>query len=128
LLFASLYDIILHKYSGQQGYDIDCPKEQDMVQQAQVTLVSPSGVAIRPLLESALRSESKMIELGLARTRRILRDFEQRYGMSTPEFYRRLVEDELQESLDFIEWAGEYKTLLKLQEKRQALQEIQFAH
>jgi hypothetical protein len=99
-----------------------------MAQQAQVTLISPSGIAIRPLLESALRSESKMIELGLARTQRILRDFEQKYGMSTPEFYRRLVEDELQESLDFIEWAGEYKTLLKLQEKRQALQEIQFAH
>ena len=99
-----------------------------MAQQAQVTLVSPSGVAIRPLVESALRSESKMIELGLARTQRNLREFEQKHGMSTPEFYRRLVEDELQESLDFIEWAGEYKTLLKLQEKRQALQEIQFAH
>ncbi len=99
-----------------------------MGQQAQVTLVSPSGVAIRPLVESALRSESKMIELGLARTQRHLRDFEQKYGMNTAEFYRRLVEDELQESLDFIEWAGEYKTLLKLQEKRRALQEIQFAN
>jgi len=99
-----------------------------MSQQAQVTLVSPSGVAIRPLVESALRSESRMIELGLARTQRNLQDFEQKYGMNTPEFYRRLVEDELQESLDFIEWAGEYKTLLKLQEKRQALQEIQFAN
>jgi len=33
-----------------------------MVQQAQVTLVSPSGVAIRPLVESALRSESKMVD------------------------------------------------------------------
>ncbi len=99
-----------------------------MVQQAQVTLVSPSGVAIRPLVESALRSESKMIELGLAQTQRNLRDFEQKYGMSTPEFYRRLVEDKLQESLDFIEWAGEYKTLLKLQENRQALREIQFVN
>ena len=99
-----------------------------MGQQAQVTLVSPSGVAIRPLVESALRSESKMIELGLARTQRNLRDLEQKYGMNTSEFYRRLVEDELQESLDFIEWAGEYKTLLKLQEKRRALQEIQFAN
>jgi hypothetical protein len=98
-----------------------------MAQQVQVTLVSPSGVAIRPLVESALRSESRMIELGLARTQRNLRDFEQKYGMSTPEFYRRLIEDELQESLDFIEWAGEYKTLVRLQEKRQALQEIQFA-
>lgn len=76
-------------------------------------------------MESALRSESRMIELGLVRTQRNLRDFEQKYGMSTPEFYRRLVEDDLQESLDFIEWAGEYKTLLKLKEKRQALREIQ---
>ena len=48
--------------------------------------------------------------------------------MSSAEFYRRLTEDELPETLDFIEWAGEYKTLQRLQEKHQTLQEIQFAN
>ncbi len=99
-----------------------------MTQQAQVTLFSPSGVPIRALVESALRSELKMIDLSLGRTQRNLQNFEQKYGMNTLEFYRRLTEDELQESLDFIEWAGEYKTLLRLQAKRQALQDIQFVN
>ena len=99
-----------------------------MAQPIQITLVSPSGAPIRALVESALRSELKMIELSLGRTERNLQAFEQKYGMSTAEFYRRLTEDELQETLDFIEWAGEYKTLQKLQEKQRALQEIQFAN
>lgn len=99
-----------------------------MTQQIQVTLVSPSGAPIKGLVESALRSELKMIELSLGKVERVLKAFEQKYGMNTIEFYRRLTEDELQETLDFIEWAGEYKTLLRLQEKRRALQEIQFAN
>jgi hypothetical protein len=99
-----------------------------MAQQVQVTLVSPSGVPIRGLVESALRSELKMIELSLGQVERNLQAFEQKYGLSTVEFYRRLIEDELSETLEFIEWAGEYKSLLRLQEKRQALQEIQFAN
>lgn len=99
-----------------------------MAQQIQVTLVSPSGAPIKGLVESALRSELKMIELSLGKVERVLKAFEQKYGMNTIEFYRRLTEDELQETLDFIEWAGEYKTLLRLQEKRRALQEIQFAN
>jgi len=99
-----------------------------MAQQVQVTLVSPSGIPIRALVESALRSELKMIELSLGRTERNLQAFEQKYGMSSAEFYRRLTEDELPETLDFIEWAGEYKTLQRLQEKHQTLQEIQFAN
>lgn len=98
-----------------------------MIQQTQITLISPSGVSIRVLVESALRSELKMIELSLGRIERKLQDFEQKYSMHTTEFYRRLTEDELEESLDFIEWVGEYKTLLRLQQKKQILQEIQFA-
>lgn len=99
-----------------------------MPQQVQVILVSPSGAPIRALVESALRSELKMIELSLGQVERNLQAFEQKHGMSTTEFYRHLTEDEVQETLEFIEWAGEYKTLLRLQEKRRALQEIQFAN
>ena len=98
-----------------------------MSQSVQVTLVSPSGASIKNLIESALHSELKMIELSLSRTQRNLQVFEQKYKMNTSDFYRRLIENEIQETLDFIEWSGEHKTLLKLQEKHQVLQEIQFA-
>ena len=98
-----------------------------MAQVAQITLISPSGVSIKNLVKSALHSELRMIELSLKRTRHNLRDFEQKYGMSTSEFYQKLTDDDIQETLDFIEWTGEYKTLGKLQNKLQTLQEIQFA-
>lgn len=43
----------------------------------------------------------------------------------TIEFYRRLCSDELEETLDFIEWAGEYKTLSLLREKYQTLKDVE---
>lgn len=98
-----------------------------MTQSVQVTLVSPSGAPIKSLVESAIRSELKMVELSLSRTEHNLQVFEQKYKLKTADFYQRLINDELQETLDFIEWAGEYKTLLRLKQKRQTLQEIQFA-
>jgi len=104
-------------------------KEKIMHQQhVQLTLASSEEIPLKALLESAMRSESKMIQLSLARTERNLRKFEQQYGMLTAEFYRQLTTDELQETLDFIEWAGEYKTLLRLLKKYQALQEIRFVN
>ncbi|MGQ9627217.1 MAG: hypothetical protein ACUVV0_09990 [Anaerolineae bacterium] len=94
---------------------------------SQVTLVSSSDIPLKPLVESALRSEMKMLEIGLRRTQERLKSFEERFGMSSEEFYRRLCNDELEEILDFIEWAGEYKTLSLLYEKYQALKEIKIA-
>ncbi|MBN1889363.1 MAG: hypothetical protein JW850_15315 [Thermoflexales bacterium] len=98
-----------------------------MSQFAQVTLVSPGGAPIRTLVESALHSELKMIQLSLAHTERNLQAFEIKYNMNTSDFYRRLTDGEIQETLDFIEWVGEYKTLTRLQKKYRDLQEIQFA-
>ena len=99
-----------------------------MLSEAQVTLISPSGVAIKPMVESALRSELRMIELGLKQTMLHLQEYETQYGMTSDEFYRALTYDELQETLDTIEWAGEYKTWQRLQAKRQTLMEINFAN
>lgn len=41
------------------------------------------------------------------------------------EFYHRLCSDELEETLDFVEWAGEYKTLSLLREKYQTLKDVE---
>ncbi len=92
---------------------------------SQVTLISRGDVPIKPLVESALRSEMKMLEIGLKRTEERIRSFEERFGMTSDEFYRRLCDDELEETLDFVEWVGEYKTLALLREKYQALKEIE---
>jgi hypothetical protein len=88
----------------------------------QVTVTAETSVALKPLIESAVRSELRMLEMGLERTRQRLRDFETQYGLSSEEFARRYEGGELSESLDFIEWTGEVRTYELLLERQEALQ------
>jgi len=87
----------------------------------QVTVTTDTPVALRPLVESAIRSELRMLDLGLERTRQRLHDFEAQYDMSSQEFARRFAVGDIAESLDFIEWAGEIETYRRLESHRQAL-------
>jgi len=88
----------------------------------QVTVIAETSVALKPLIESAVRSELRMLEMGLERTRQRLRDFETQYGLGSDEFVRRYEDGELSESLDFIEWTGEIQTYELLLERQEALQ------
>lgn len=91
----------------------------------QVIISTDTQVALRPLLESALRSEIRMLELSLRRTSQRLQAFETQYGLTSQEFERRFDVGEVTESLDFIEWAGEIKTYRLLDAQRQTLQGVQ---
>ena len=88
-------------------------------------MTTEATIALKPLLESAIRSELRLLELGLARTSQRLRVFEDQYGLPSEEFERRFNAGELEESLDFIEWAGELKTFHLLEARHQALQGVQ---
>jgi hypothetical protein len=90
----------------------------------QVTITTDAQVALKPLIEAALRSELRMLELSLQRTAQRLRAFEGQYGIASDEFERRFNVGEVEESLDFIEWAGEIKTHRVLDAQRQALQGV----
>ncbi|HBY93735.1 MAG: hypothetical protein M5U01_23130 [Ardenticatenaceae bacterium] len=90
----------------------------------QVTITTDTPVELKPLIESAIRSELRMLELGLERTRQRLHVFEERYGLTSEEFERRFNAGQVSESLDHIEWAGEIKTYQLLEARRQALQGV----
>jgi hypothetical protein len=91
----------------------------------QVIVTTDAPVALKPLLESAIRSELRMLERGLARTSQCLHAFEHQYGLTSEEFERRFAAGEIDESLDYIEWAGEIKTYQLLKAQQQALQRVQ---
>ncbi|MEA3346095.1 MAG: hypothetical protein U9Q78_07640 [Chloroflexota bacterium] len=91
-----------------------------MIQKVTVTADAP--VALKPLIKSAIGSELRMLELGLERTQQRLHAFEEQYGLTSEEFERRFEAGEVDEGLDFIEWAGEIRTYHLLQVHRQALQ------
>ena len=87
----------------------------------EIRVSSDASVPIKPLIESAIRSELRMLDLALERTRKRVLDFESRYGLASEEFASRFESGNTGESLDFIEWAGELKTLQMLNAQREAL-------
>jgi len=41
--------------------------------------------------------------------------------MNSQEFHRRLTKDQVEETLDTVEWAGEYQTWLRLRRQHETL-------
>lgn len=91
----------------------------------QVTIKTKDRAILKPLLESAIENESKLVLLGLERTRKRLAEFERKYGMSSDEFERRLNALELIETVEFTDWRLEIGMLHLLESQYQALQETQ---
>ena len=91
-----------------------------MLQQVKVTSSGPA--AIKPLLEAAIRSQLRALDHGIQRTRERLVEFEQRFEMTSAEFERGFERGQIEETLDFIEWSGEIKTLRLLEDQLHALQ------
>ena len=91
-----------------------------MLQQVKVTSTGPA--AIKPLLEAAIRSQLRALDHGIQRTRERLAEFEQRFQMTSAEFGRGFESGQIEETLDYIEWSGEIKTLHLLEDQLRALQ------
>jgi phage shock protein A len=94
----------------------------------ELTLVSNRKLPLRPLIETALANEVRLLEVGIRRTERRLAAFETAHGMTTAEFVRRFEDDELDETFERAEWVGEYRLLQRLNEKAEALRGVRFAN
>ena len=93
----------------------------------QVIVKAETGLSIKPLLQSAIQSELKVLAHGIQRTNKRLTGFEEQFSFSSEDFERKYSAGELEESLDFIDWFGEIKTLHLLQDQEKALQEIEIS-
>ncbi len=64
----------------------------------------------------ALETYKTRLRLGIERTRRRLREFEQRHGVTTAHFLERMAAEDLSsDDLEYVEWAGEAKLLKGLE-------------
>ncbi|RPI87319.1 MAG: hypothetical protein EHM41_05435 [Chloroflexi bacterium] len=88
----------------------------------QVTVTSKGPASIKPLLKAAIQSQLRTIEHGIKRTHERLGEFEKRYQMVSVEFEKGFESGKIEESLDFIEWSGELKTLHILVDQLHSLQ------
>ena len=94
----------------------------------ELTLISSYQRPLRPLVEAALQNELRLLQVNIKRTEQNLSKFEAQFGLSTSEFIQRFENDELPETLDYVEWVGEYRLLKRLHEKTETLREIRFAN
>jgi hypothetical protein len=92
-----------------------------------LTLLSTRDRPLQPLVEAALATELRALEAGIQRTEHHLKEFEEQHRMSTAEFVTRYENNELPETLEFAEWIGEHRLLMRLREKAETVREIQFA-
>ena len=89
----------------------------------QVTIQTSDIKRFKPLLETALDREAKLLEYSIQRTRAALVPFEARNNMTTDEFERRFLAREIEETLDLLDWWMEVEALRHLEAQRDAIKE-----
>ena len=99
--------------------------EIDQIVTAQVSNDAAWEKPIR-IERDGLVNEMRLLETGIRRTECRLREFEKTREMTTNDFVRRFENDELDETLEFAEWIGEYRLLQRLNEKIEALRTTRF--
>ena len=77
----------------------------------------------KPLLETALDREARLLEYSIQRTRDALAPFEARYHITTDEFERKFNAHEIEETLDYLDWWMEVEALRHLEAQRNAIKE-----
>ena len=87
----------------------------------EITISSNSSTSLKSLLESALQNEKRLLKHGIDRTVARLKKFEEKFGMASNDFDRKFKQQEIEETLDFIDWQMELKALSMLTEQYQAL-------
>jgi hypothetical protein len=71
---------------------------------------------------ATLRQYLARLDLSLQAVRRRLKRYEEEFGMDSDEFYARLQNAELDERIEFAEWAGEREMLKRLEAQRADVQ------
>jgi len=90
-----------------------------------ISIESEKSQKVVPLVKTAIGKEIKILQLGIERTKKNLKELEEKFEMKTDEFFARYIKGEMGDKMDFIKWAGEYETLLKLQEDYSELKETE---
>lgn len=80
----------------------------------------------QPVLQ-AIESYKVRLRASIARTRRRLAQFEQRYGVDTARFLQEMAAEDLEGGdLEYVEWAGEAKLLEGLQAELTELEHARY--
>jgi len=81
-----------------------------------------------PLVRAAVNGEIVRLGLALNLARERLLPFERKYGVSSEYFISEMVAEDLKGGDDeYVQWAGEYRLMQRLEEKLVRLQEVEYS-
>ncbi|MEA2040212.1 MAG: hypothetical protein U9N82_10340 [Thermodesulfobacteriota bacterium] len=92
---------------------------------ARVIIKPQTADNLRNLIRLAVENQLRVIDFGIAKTKRKLGELEKEIGMNSKDFYEEFQKGKLGDDLKFIRWAGEYETLERLQKDYSDLQGIE---
>jgi|YNPNPStandDraft_1061719.scaffolds.fasta_scaffold07188_2 hypothetical protein len=83
---------------------------------------------VLPLVRAAINSEIMRLELALQLARERLLPFERKYGVSSEYFITAMTAEDLQGGdEEYVQWAGEYQLMRRLEERLTNLREVQYS-
>jgi len=91
---------------------------------SQLILEYEGKVSVENSIKSAIDRETKILKIGIDLSKKALKQFEEKYKMVSEIFFDKMEKGELDDNLDFIEWAGEYELLLRTEQKLNTLKGI----
>lgn len=84
--------------------------------------------AVLHLVHTAVDAEIQRLALGISLAEKRLAVFEGKYHVSSETFIETFASEDLEGGDDeYVEWAGEYKLRMRLQEHLRQLQEVEYA-
>ncbi len=92
---------------------------------AQIVIRPKISSNLTALIKSAVENQLLLIDFGIAKTKRKLRELEKEFGMNSSSFYEKFNEGKLGDDFKYVRWAGEYETLEKLQEDYNDLKDLE---
>ncbi len=82
---------------------------------------------LMPLVQAAVNGEIVRLELALSLARERLLPFERKYGVTSEHFIEHMVAEDLEGGDDeYVQWAGEYRLMQRLEEKLLRLREVEY--
>ena len=91
----------------------------------EIVIKTNAGESLKPLVEVAIRNQLKSLQHGISRTKERLAEFEKRAGMSSTEFEKKLQAEEINETIETIDWNMELAALRLLEGQYQSLREAE---
>lgn len=89
----------------------------------EVVITTNASESLKPLLEVAIQNQLKALQHGIQRTKERVAEFEKRAGISSTEFEKKLQAEEIDETIETIDWNMELAALRLLEGQYQSLNE-----